>query len=88
MQARAAAAIAKCRAIIGGEFDPFGPVWDAMLPEKRRFWLHYSGQGGRLSGKLWRELPGDARCRIKAQIYRGAAEMVHLVKHFEAGAAS
>lgn len=71
--------IAKCREIVGGEYDPFGVVWAEMPEAKRRFWLHYSRLLERYSTWKWQAIPGEVRAVLKNNLYRGAVEMQSLL---------
>jgi hypothetical protein len=69
-----ATGIARCRAILGGEADPFAYVWDTIIPEDERvFWLGAARLNRFDSRKPWRDLPGDTRCRLKNALYRAAS---------------
>jgi len=67
------AGLAACRRIVGGEADPFAHEWDTLPESERVFWLGVSRQDRFLSTKPWRELSGDARCRIKNGLFRAAS---------------
>lgn len=67
-----AEAIAKQRAIVGGESDPFAYEWGRIDKIERQFWCRAARQDVWLSEKPWKEIPGDARCKIKNGLYRAA----------------
>lgn len=61
--------LVECRAILGGERDPFRAVWDDQTTVKdRRLLLAMAGrtltESGRLVGKMWQELPAETRAAI------------------------
>lgn len=68
----AAAGLARCRQIMGGESDPFAAEWDCLPESERDFWLNLCHLSRFDARKRWRDLSGDARCRIKSGMYRAA----------------
>lgn len=75
---RSVTAIAECRAILGGSFDPMRREWDGMTNDERGFWLGAARLNRLSAGRLWTELSGDEQCRIKSALYRAAkrAELI------------
>lgn len=65
-------AVAKQRAIVGGEADPFAYEWSLIDKLERQFWCRAARQDIWLSEKPWKDIPGEARCRIKNGLYRAA----------------
>lgn len=64
--------LAACRAILGGESDPFAHEWDSLAESERTFWLSAARLNRFDARKPWRDLSGDTRCRIKNALYRAA----------------
>lgn len=64
--------LAACRAILGGESDPFAHEWDSLAESERTFWLSAARLNRFDARKPWRDLTGDTRCRIKNALYRAA----------------
>lgn len=64
--------LAACRAILGGESDPFAHEWDSLDENERTFWLGAARLNRFDARKPWRELAGDTRCRIKNALFRAA----------------
>lgn len=65
----------ECRAILGGERDPFRVVWDEQATAKdRRLLLAMAGEppqaAARLSGRAWVDLRADLRGRVLAGLRR------------------
>lgn len=68
----AALRLVECRAVLGGERDPFRVVWDEQTTAKdRRLLLAMAGQSapmaGHLAGRAW----CDLRAEVRAEILRG-----------------
>lgn len=66
------AGLAACRAIVGGEADPFASVWADMPETERAFWLSASRRSTHYAKAKWPAIPGEVRCTIKANLYRAA----------------
>lgn len=67
--------LVECRAIIGGERDPFRAVWDEQATNKdRRLLLAMAGEppqsAGRLAGRAWCDLRADLRGQVLAGLKR------------------
>lgn len=60
-----AAALAQCRAMLGGEFDPFGRFWDQSDRAARSVLLRIAGQPAFCESRQWSELAAEARASIK-----------------------
>lgn len=74
------AAIVKCRAIVGGEFDAFAPTWRDMAIREREFWLDASRLPKRWAQRdKWQDIPGDVRCTLKNNLYRAAKRAESLI---------
>lgn len=73
--------VALCRAqlaaLMGGQSDPFGAVWDSeMTPEERHFWTRAAGlKQWALSymTRTWAEIGASNRVVIKLALRRAAA---------------
>ena len=66
-------ALAKCRAIIGGEADPFSVEWREMSHGEREFWLKASRLSVRWAREdSWTSIPSEDRARVKSVLYRAA----------------
>lgn len=72
--------LAACRAILGGESDPFAHEWDSLAESERTFWLSVARLNRFDASKPWRYLTGDTRCRIKNALYRAANRASLLLK--------
>ena len=69
----AAASLAECRRILGGDGDPFADEWRHMSVDERRFWLSASRLPLTMSNRdAWADVPGDARAKLKNSLYRAA----------------
>lgn len=73
--------LVECRAILGGERDPFATVWNEQATAKdRRLLLAMAGEpaglAGRLAGRAWVDLSAEVRGNIKRGLakFRGWAE--------------
>jgi hypothetical protein len=69
--------LVECRAVLGGERDPFRLVWDEQATAKdRRMLLVMAGEpvamAGRLAGRAWCDLAAELRGNIKAGLKRFA----------------
>lgn len=67
--------LVECRAILGGERDPFRAVWDEQATTKdRRLLLMMAGEpqggAGRLAGRAWCDLPADLRGQVVIKLQR------------------
>lgn len=67
--------LVECRAILGGERDPFRAVWDEQATVKdRRLLLAMAGEpagmAGRLAARSWCDLSPDVRGEIKRGMAR------------------
>lgn len=72
--------LSACRAVIGGEADPFAAVWRDIPETEQAFWLTVSRCSKWHAGKPWRDIPGDIRCKIKANLYRAAKRAADLLE--------
>lgn len=67
----AAVALQRCRSIVGGSTpDPFSTAWDAMTDRQRAVLVDLSRQPARYAKGKWIDIPGDARCILKNNLYR------------------
>lgn len=67
--------LVECRAILGGERDPFRVVWDEQATSRdRRLLLAMAGEpagmAGRLAGRSWCDLSPEVRGEVKRGIAR------------------
>ncbi|KXB31743.1 hypothetical protein AT959_05155 [Dechloromonas denitrificans] len=67
--------LVECRAILGGERDPFRVVWDEQATTSdRRVLLAMAGEpaqsAGRLAGRAWCDLRADLRGRVLSALKR------------------
>lgn len=67
--------LVECRAVLGGERDPFRLVWDEQATAKdRRLLLAMAGEpssvAARYSGRGWLDLSADLRGKVKAGLKR------------------
>lgn len=67
--------LVELRAVLGGERDPFGNVWDFKATKKDRALLlmmagKNSVDAGWLSGRAWSDLSAENRGNIKAGLRR------------------
>lgn len=65
----AALRLVECRAVLGGERDPFRVVWDEQTTAKDRRLLlamagHSAATAGHLSGRAWCDLKAEVRSEI------------------------
>lgn len=65
--------LVECRAILGGERDPFRVVWDEQATQRdRRLLLAMAGEppgsAGRLSGRAWLDLRPELRAEVKRKL--------------------
>ena len=70
--------LVECRAILGGERDPFRAVWDEQATTKdRKLLLMMAGEpvgsAGRLSGLAWCDLRADLRGQVVIKMKRFAS---------------
>jgi hypothetical protein len=72
---KGAAALAHCRAIVGGEHDPFSAVWRDMPERERAFWLQFSNLSTLYKAAEWGAIPGAAKCTLRNTLYRGAKRL-------------
>lgn len=76
----AAAALAECRSILGGDSDPFADEWREMDDAERRFWLSASRLPRIYANRdSWGDVPGDARAKLKNSLYRAACRAQKLL---------
>lgn len=71
---------AKVHGILGGEFDPFALVWEEMGAEEQGFWLQFSRLSRNYAGWRFSAIPGEKRCILKNNLYRGAVRLQAIVK--------
>lgn len=74
---RARLYLVECRAILGGERDPFRAVWDEQATAKdRRLLLAMAGEppalAGRMAGRAWGDLSAEMRGNVKRGLERFA----------------
>ncbi len=75
------AALARCRAILGGTHDAFRPLWDGFSDRRRCVLLGLAGRRGLYSGRRWCDLPGD----VRADVRRAVCELRDVLNDLPAG---
>lgn len=66
-----ALALAQCRAILGGQYDPLRPFWDRSSERRRRMLLSLADRSPYYAVHAWADLPASIRGPL-----RGALQQV------------
>ena len=61
-------ALAQCRAILGGQYDPMRSVWEASSERRRALFLSIAGQRPHYVHRTWLELPVETRGLIRGGV--------------------
>ena len=63
-----ALALAQCRAILGGEYDPLRSFWDRSSERRRRVLLSLAERSSFFAAYAWRDLPGHVRGPLRGTL--------------------
>jgi len=63
-----ALALAQCRAILGGEYDPLRSFWDRSSERRRRLLLSLAERSPFYAAYTWRDLPAHVRGPLRGTL--------------------